>query len=806
MPIDQIRIQSVRGIRRELMLDLGGASLILRGDNGTGKSSIVAGLVWALTGEQEPLEAAKAGTEDAYRAHILDGASASRVEITLAGGGALKVTSGGIDGDPKARALRESCIRSTPFLLRRQLLQFLNDRPVDRFRYLEAFLDLGQADETREAIQARSGEHENLADAHRRTHGAQLRAVTQLMPPEYAPAKPSWVALVDGLIAWSKALGVPGDAATWDDLVAQSKRMKPLLEGENLARSRVALEEAQVGFQALPPRPIDPSSLLEKVKTLMSSATDASMSTLLEEAAKHFAAHEGAESCPVCRQGIDKTVADDVRRRVSDLTELHETRKALTVAGSSWRTYWTAFGAAVRAYTKSRGLEGLGDDANAPRPPDGMSKLNLAADAATIASEVASVGAPALGHWCSSVCDYAKTTLEAALKALPTEDNTDGIRRFLLALEQATKAQFPVAVAEAGAQDESERAARFKAVSEAIRAARQDVAQALLTEISSLVSEFYTFVHPPGADDEVTGAPEIEVQRRSGGSAHVRGTFHAKAVDDPRWVYSDGHLDTVGICVFLALRRFRADRDKAADPKLMILDDIVLSVDLVHGRRLLDLLKARFSDHQVLIFTHNGLFCDWCAQRLPTYKRKAIARWSLKTGPQLGEYLSSMEYIEQQIASATSPKLLAQAVMNLMDEWLGEARFEYKLPVQAQRGEEYTLNEIWEPFCSRLKEVEKAMKVPIGRLKPLLDELADLPKMRNRLAAHDNEFAREYPLTTVRETAQRAVELVRTLYCSECSRFAVPTPTPREPDLVRCGQKCERIRYVRPSKQQPVPG
>jgi hypothetical protein len=144
--------------------------------------------------------------------------------------------------------------------------------------------------------------------------------------------------------------------------------------------------------------------------------------------------------------------------------------------------------------------------------------------------------------------------------------------------------------------------------------------------------------------------------------------------------------------------------------------------------------------------------------------------------------------------------------MNLMDEWRGEARFEYKLPVQAQRGEEYTLNEIWEPFCSRLKEVEKAMKVPIGRLKPLLDELADLPKMRNRLAAHDNEFAREYPLTTVRETAQRAVELVRTLYCSECSRFAVPTPTPREPDLVRCGQKCERIRYVRPSKQQPVPG
>ena len=205
----------------------------------------------------------------------------------------------------------------------------------------------------------------------------------------------------------------------------------------------------------------------------------------------------------------------------------------------------------------------------------------------------------------------------------------------------------------------------------------------------------------------------------------------------------------------------------------------------------------------MLIFTHNGLFCDWCTQRLPSYKRKAIARWSLETGPQLGEYLSALEHIEQQIATATSPKLLAQAVMNLMDEWLAEARFAYALPVQARLGEEYTLTEIWEPFCARLKEVEKAMKIPLGRLKPLLDELSDLPRMRNRLAAHDNEFAHEYPLTTVRETAKRALELVRTLYCAACTRFAVPTPTAKQPDLVRCGQSCERIRYDRPAKQHP---
>jgi ABC-type transport system involved in cytochrome c biogenesis ATPase subunit len=77
--IATIAVRSVRGVRRELTLRLNGSSLILRGDNGTGKSSIVAGLMWALTGELEPSGRAKAGTEEAYRSNILEKASASRV-------------------------------------------------------------------------------------------------------------------------------------------------------------------------------------------------------------------------------------------------------------------------------------------------------------------------------------------------------------------------------------------------------------------------------------------------------------------------------------------------------------------------------------------------------------------------------------------------------------------------------------------------------------------------------------------------------------------------------------------------------
>lgn len=801
MPIDRIRIQAVRGIRKELTLELGGGSLVLRGDNGTGKSSIVAGLLWGLRGEQAPSGSAKAGTEEAYRANVLDGWSAAQVSIDLKGGGSLKVTPTKLDADEKGAALRDKCERSSPFLLRRQLLRFLDDRPVDRFHYLEGFLDLETADQTREVLQSRSRQYEGTAETHRSTLSQHLTLVLSALPADLRPSAPTWTPVVDALVTWAARLNVPSASRSWADVVALGARLAPLLKGENLARARLTLENARSRWEEIGSPPSDPADYLLKLQAALVNAVDADLSTLLAEAAKHFAAHTNAASCPVCRQGIDASVVQEVQLRLTGLKELQAAREDLAATGTSWKKFWNSLQVAVRAYGDARKIQFSEEDSQAPQGPVGMSDLALQVGADKFAETVARIGAVKISAWAVEIDAHARRWIENELAGLPAEDNTDEIRSLIQAIEYAQKVEFPVALAESSATDDDARGRRFKLVAEAIRSARQDVARELLDEISTLVGEFYTFVHPVDADDEVTGAPEIEVQRRAGGTAHLRGKFDKKDVDDPRWVYSDGHLDTVGICVFLALRRFRADRDKQGDPRLMILDDIVLSVDLAHGRRLLDLLRGRFADHQVLIFTHNGLFCDWCAQRLPTYKRKVISRWTLDTGPQLGEYLSSLEYIEQQIAESTSPKLLAQAVMNLMDEWLADARFAYSLPVQAKRGEEYTLTEIWEPFCKRLASIEKALKAPLGRLTRLLDELQDLPKMRNRLAAHETEFAHEYPLSAVRDTAKRAVELVRLLYCPECTNFAIPIPNPQSPDLVRCDQKCDRIRYDRPSKQ-----
>ena len=769
MPIETVRIEAVRGIRRELTLKLGSRSLIVRGDNGTGKSSIVQALRWALRGEDEPPQ--KAGeAAHAYLRHSLEPATAPHVVVEFKGGASIDVRPGAIATNDLGVPIRAACVRATPFLLRRQLVDFLGDRPVDRFKYLENFLDIGEADTIQKTIADRVDSVASAAEEAADRRDRDIGRILGTAPASFVARARSWDDLTRALGAWATSLGLSLIDAPWRDIVASAATKRSLLEGDDLARRRVELKnaiEALRAWLAIPP-PLDPSPARARLAEMETSATDAQSAALLEHAMRHFASPVASPKCPVCEQSVaTDAVSARLRARLDELSAIRSLRAEVEAAAAAWEIHRRSLGAALRQAAHALVIAVPSDDDT---------------DAVALTNRVLE-------------------QLDAGLAALPVERQLPELRDLLQAIERADAARAAIESADAVARERATLAGRLKLVAEALRKARQDVAKALLKEISAHVAELYREIHPEEESDEVTGAPTIEVQRRGGGTAHVRGSFAKKLVEDPRLVYSDGHLDTVGICVFLGLRRFIADRDGPRDPKLMVLDDIVLSVDLTHGRRLLDVLKNRFGDHQIILLTHNGLFFDWCIQRLPSFQRLVITRWSHETGPQLGDYLSSMERVGAEMEKQASPKLLAQAVMNLMDEWLGDARFAFSLSVPAKRGEEYTMTEIWEPFGKRMREIEKKMGVAIGDLAKLLDRLSDLPRMRNRLAAHDNEFAKEFPLGTVRTIAGDACKLVRTLHCGDCGEFVSAVPNVERPEIVRCKSNCEAIRYVKAAKQ-----
>lgn len=77
--------------------------------------------------------------------------------------------------------------------------------------------------------------------------------------------------------------------------------------------------------------------------------------------------------------------------------------------------------------------------------------------------------------------------------------------------------------------------------------------------------------------------------------------FYGRGTFPPYALHSEGHQDSMGLCLYLAL----AERLNGGLINLFILDDVVMSVDSDHRRELCHLLATSFPDMQFLITTHD---------------------------------------------------------------------------------------------------------------------------------------------------------------------------------------------------------
>ena len=150
----------------------------------------------------------------------------------------------------------------------------------------------------------------------------------------------------------------------------------------------------------------------------------------------------------------------------------------------------------------------------------------------------------------------------------------------------------------------------------------------MLSEIRDDITYFYDFIHN---DDEimspdfvVSGAKKIDVQLDSFGE-YV----------DSRSFASEGHLDTLGLCIFLAFNK------QFNDLRLMVLDDVLTTVDEVHKEKIARLLMEEFEDYQFIMTAHNKVWVDELENLCIEYNRENIVYeiedWSLEEGPVISQ-------------------------------------------------------------------------------------------------------------------------------------------------------------------------
>src|SRR5690606_36531217 len=103
---------------------------------------------------------------------------------------------------------------------------------------------------------------------------------------------------------------------------------------------------------------------------------------------------------------------------------------------------------------------------------------------------------------------------------------------------------------------------------------------------------------------------------------------------DPRAFLSEGHLDSLGLCIFLAtVKIFNAPGT------LLVLDDVLTSIDRDHRHRVGELLLDEFADYQVILTTHDEHWFELLKSVTRArgvqgnWKFTKVEAWSVERGP-----------------------------------------------------------------------------------------------------------------------------------------------------------------------------
>ncbi len=155
--------------------------------------------------------------------------------------------------------------------------------------------------------------------------------------------------------------------------------------------------------------------------------------------------------------------------------------------------------------------------------------------------------------------------------------------------------------------------------------ARDEILEGLYNKIRKRFVNFYKEMH---GDDEKDFDASF-----TPGDAGIDFTvdFYGRGLHPPHALHSEGHQDSMGVCLFLAL----SEHLNSGLIDLVILDDVVMSVDIGHRRAFCSLLANNFPEKQFIITTHdttwaNQLRGDGLVNRKQMLK---FSNWTVDHGP-----------------------------------------------------------------------------------------------------------------------------------------------------------------------------
>ena len=167
---------------------------------------------------------------------------------------------------------------------------------------------------------------------------------------------------------------------------------------------------------------------------------------------------------------------------------------------------------------------------------------------------------------------------------------------------------------------------------------KEEFINKIINDIKDDIKHFYEFIHK---GDEIN-SPDIQLPDHN----HIEIYLNSFGENvDPRSFASEGHLDSLGLCIFLAFNK------KFNQIPFIVLDDVIATVDMGHKEKIARLLTEELDDYQIFVTTHSKLWAEQLKRLTNIANRTAkpyeIIAWNKKEGPILATPVDSEERIQK---------------------------------------------------------------------------------------------------------------------------------------------------------------
>lgn len=781
--IKAITVEAFRGIPASgITLDLDGKGLIIRGDNGTGKSSIVDAIEFFFSGHLKSLEKDQPLSVSKHAPHINCTAEQVNIKLSMTPGPVelSRSFTSSTAPPPELKPYFEIAAKGTCILRRAQILEFITSKPADRFRSVSDIIGIGNLDQyeltlkhvndsfSEELGKLRSAIQEQETIIHS-TLGCAPSELDAILEKINAKLKQSSLAEVQSL----------------DNLGIHSQNLLRSIRS-NTDRSRLVVigniaALTGTGTIIIPWQDMLP--LLEQINYLNAKLVTEEnrklgvLNSLLQNGKKTVATWN-TNTCPLCEQPIQiKDLDDSLSKRLSLIRALSDQISEVSRHISS-----------IREYVRS-GIDKLQNiftlTSSIPELCESSSKIHDMIEEFKVYLQIvvdsSSTNLPInleiLKQRKDELSEYLTKLNQQCVQLIQQERLTDLEEALLKAIELLQTMDMAIKKHKqviAKSQVLAQYADASSKIYNSFVTTKKAVVQKVYDIIQTDIERYYKFLHPNDDYENI----KLTLTRRA--SVELKIDSHGKANEDPRAYSSEGHLDTLGLCIFLAfINKFNQDCS------LVVLDDVVTTVDGQHRNVICQLIHNQFCNKQFIITTHE---LYWFKQ-LEAYFTSVglrgqfqfieIDSWDIVSGPVFSPFKTRWEQIQAKydIGDRTvgnDTRIHLEAVLKQICEC-------FETPVVFKRNGLYTVGHLLPPAKSRIKKLIEDCQYKTDALEAF--QKLESTLICSNLLSHDNSISDDIPISDIRLFVDCVKNLSEKTLCPQCK---AQVKYSQEFQIVRC--------------------